>query len=355
MVNKVKRSESGMIVDPITLQPRRDAARRRNHHARVPNKRRANCGAGRQARRYFNQPRPALRGRLHAPRRRPDDAHSALSPCRSARRWKKARDILKRHKVEKLLVVDEAYTLQGLITIKDIQKKLEFPNAAKDSLGRLRVAAAVGVANDLEARAAALVKAGVDALVLDSAHGHSQGVLDALRYLKESFSVDVVAGNIATRRGGRGPRKPRRGPRSRWASGRALFARRGVVTGVGMPQLTAIMGVAEVAGAAGVPLIADGGVKMTGDVPKAIAAGADCVMVGSMLAGDDRSAGREHLARRAALQSVPGHGQSGCDGRVTDKRAALNATFKKTLKNSCPKASRAWSLTRGRSATCFTR
>ena len=112
-----------------------------------------------------------------------------------------ARDILKKHKVEKLLVVDDAYILRGLITIKDITKKLEFPDAAKDALGRLRVAAAVGVSQDLEARAAALVKAGVDALVLDSAHGHSQGILDALKYLKESFEVDVVAGNIATAEG----------------------------------------------------------------------------------------------------------------------------------------------------------
>ena len=221
-----------------------------------------------------------------------------------------ARAILRKHRIEKLLVVDDDYMLRGLITIKDIQKKLDFPQAAKDSLGRLRVAAAVGVSHDLEARASALVKAGVDALVLDSAHGHSEGILDALRYLKESFDVDVVAGNIVTADAaedliaqGADALKVGIGPGS--------ICTTRVVTGVGMPQLSAVMNVAEVAKDAGVPVIADGGVKMTGDVPKAVAAGADAVMVGSMLAGTSEAPGEDILREGRRYKAYRGMGSLG--------------------------------------------
>ena len=206
--------------------------------------------------------------------------------------------------------MDEDYFLQGLITIKDIQKKLEYPLAAKDKLGRLRVAAAVGVAHDLEARADALVKAGVDALVLDSAHGHSQGILDALSYLKESFEVDVVAGNIATAEAARALLE-RGADGVKVGIGPGSICTTRVVTGVGMPQLTAIMGVAEVTRDADVPLIADGGIKMTGDVPKAVAAGADCVMVGSMLAGTSESPGENILRDGRRYKAYRGMGSLG--------------------------------------------
>ena len=309
MVLKVKRSEAGMIVDPITLT--RDATLQQ---------------AEDMMREYRISGVPIVErdGRLEGILTNRDlrfetdyskrvenlMTRDNLVTVPVGTTLEQARDILKRHKVEKLLVVDEAYKLRGLITIKDITKKLEFPDAAKDGLGRLRVAAAVGVSQDLEARAAALVKAGVDALVLDSAHGHSQGILDALKYLKESFDVDVVAGNIATAEGaealieaGADAVKVGIGPGS--------ICTTRVVTGVGMPQLTAIMEVASVAREAGVPLIADGGVKTTGDVPKAIAAGADSVMVGSMLAGTTEAPGETILRDGRRYKAYRGMGSLG--------------------------------------------
>ena len=197
MVTKVKRSEAGMIVDPITLT--RDATlqqaedlMREYRISGVP----IIEGNGRLVGILTNRD---LRFETDY-RRRVEELMTKdnLVTVPVGTTLEQARDILKNHKVEKLLVVDDAYMLKGLITIKDITKKFAYPSAAKDDLGRLRVAAAVGVSGDLEARATALVRAGVDVLVLDSAHGHSQGILDALTYLKESFRVDVVAGNIAT-------------------------------------------------------------------------------------------------------------------------------------------------------------
>ncbi len=309
MVLKVKRSESGMIVDPITL----------HRHARLQD-------AENLMREYrisgvpIVEPDGKLVGILTNRDLRFEDDYSKPVEALMTRdklvtvpvgtTLEEAREILKSHKIEKLLVVDEAYKLRGLITIKDIQKKLDFPDAAKDALGRLRVAAAVGVSSDLEARASALVKAGVDVLVLDSAHGHSQGILDALSYLKESFSVDVVAGNIATREAaealigcGADALKVGIGPGS--------ICTTRVVTGVGMPQLTAIMNVAEVCRDAAVPLIADGGIKMSGDIAKAIAAGADTVMVGSMLAGTSEAPGEDILRDGRRYKAYRGMGSLG--------------------------------------------
>ena len=221
-----------------------------------------------------------------------------------------ARDILRQHRIEKLLVVDDKYLLRGLITIKDIQKKLDYPLATKDALGRLRVAAAVGVSHDLEARASALLDAGVDALVLDSAHGHSEGILDALRYLKESFNIDVIAGNIVTAEAaedlishGADALKVGIGPGS--------ICTTRVVTGVGMPQLSAVMNVATIAKEHAIPVIADGGIKTTGDVPKAIAAGADAVMVGSMLAGTTEAPGEDILRDGRRYKAYRGMGSLG--------------------------------------------
>jgi IMP dehydrogenase len=309
MVLKVKRSESGMIVDPITLH--RDATLQDAENlmaeyriSGVP----------------IVEPDGTLVGILTNRDLRFEDDYSKpvealmtkeqLITVPVGTTLEEAKEILRHSKVEKLLVVDDAFKLKGLITIKDITKKLEFPNAAKDALGRLRVAAAVGVSGELEARAAALVKAGVDALVLDSAHGHSQGILDALRYLKESFEVDVIAGNIATAEaardliaGGADGLKVGIGPGS--------ICTTRVVTGVGMPQLTAIMNVAEVASQADIPLIADGGIKMTGDIPKAIAAGADCVMVGSMLAGTSEAPGEDILRDGRRYKAYRGMGSLG--------------------------------------------
>ena len=309
MVNRVKRSESGMIVDPITLT--RDATLQdaENLMSRY---------------RISGVPIVESGGKLvgiltNRDLRFEDDYSKSVEDLMTKENLvtvpvgttlEEAREILKQHKVEKLLVVDEAYTLRGLITIKDIQKKLEFPLAAKDALGRLRVAAAVGVSNDLEARASALVNAGVDVLVLDSAHGHSQGILDALSYLKESFQVEVIAGNIATAEAAENLLE--RGANAiKVGIGPGSICTTRVVTGVGMPQLTAIMNVAEVTRPAGTPLIADGGIKMTGDVPKAIAAGADCIMVGSMLAGTTEAPGEDILRDGRRYKAYRGMGSLG--------------------------------------------
>ncbi|MCA9840163.1 MAG: IMP dehydrogenase [Trueperaceae bacterium] len=309
MVRKVKRSESGMIVDPITLgreaslQDAEDimAAYRISGVPIVEKDGRLVGILTNRDLRFETDFSQSVEDRMTK-----DD----LVTVPVGTTLEEAKEILRSHRVEKLLVVDDNYKLQGLITIKDIQKKLEFPDAAKDQLGRLRVAAAVGVSHDLEARASALVEAGVDALVLDSAHGHSEGILDALSYLKESFSVDVVAGNIATFEAAKDLIE--RGVDAvKVGIGPGSICTTRVVTGVGMPQLTAIMDVAKAAHEAGIPLIADGGIKMTGDVPKAIAAGADSVMVGSMLAGTTEAPGEDILRDGRRYKAYRGMGSLG--------------------------------------------
>ncbi len=309
MVRKVKRSESGMIVDPITLG--RDATVGDAH---------------RLMREYRISGVPIVEegGRLagiltNRDLRFEDDMSRGVTELMTAEHLitvpvgttlEQAREALRHHKVEKLLVVDDHFNLRGLITIKDINKAALYPNAAKDSLGRLRVAGAVGVSADLEARAAALIEAGADVLVLDSAHGHSQGIMDALSYLKESYQVEVVAGNVATaeaaadlvERGADGV-KVGVGPGS--------ICTTRVVTGVGMPQLSAILAVADVTRGAGVTLIADGGVKYSGDVAKALAAGADTVMMGSLLAGTTEAPGEELLREGRRYKAYRGMGSLG--------------------------------------------
>ncbi|MEJ2293026.1 MAG: IMP dehydrogenase [Deinococcales bacterium] len=309
MVRKVKRSESGMIVDPITLGPGATLAEAEHlmSEYRISGVPIIEPG-GRLIGILTNRD---LRFETDFGRRVEELMTSEnLVTVPVGTTLEKAREILRQHKVEKLLVVDDAYVLRGLITIKDIQKKLDYPNAAKDDLGRLRVAAAVGVSQDLEARAAALVEAGVDALVLDSAHGHSQGILDALVYLKESFEVDVVAGNVATAEAAtdlieRGADAVKVGV------GPGSICTTRVVTGVGMPQLSAILTIAERTREAGVPLIADGGIKFSGDVPKALAAGAECVMVGSLLAGTSEAPGEDILRDGRRYKAYRGMGSLG--------------------------------------------
>lgn len=309
MVRKVKRSESGMIVDPITLPPT----------ARV-----GDAEAIMSEYRISGVPIVAGDGRLlgiltNRDLRFVDDPSKGVEELMTREHLvtvavgttlEQAREILKRHKVEKLLVVDDDFRLSGLITIKDIMKRIEYPDATKDDIGRLRVAAAVGVSHDLETRAAMLVDAGVDALVLDSAHGHSQGILDALTYLKESFDVQVVAGNIATAAAARAL-VDRGADAVKVGIGPGSICTTRVVTGVGMPQLTAIMDVASVVADAGVPLIADGGIKQTGDVPKAIAAGGDVVMVGSLLAGTAEAPGEDILRDGRRYKAYRGMGSLG--------------------------------------------
>jgi IMP dehydrogenase len=217
-----------------------------------------------------------------------------------------AEEILGRRKIEKLPVVDGTGTLKGLITVKDIFKRRQFPDANKDERGRLRVAAAVGASPEVEARARELLGAGCDVLVVDSAHGHAEGVLESVALLRERFpEAQIVAGNVATREGARA--LVERGVDAvKVGIGPGSICTTRVVTGVGVPQLTAIMD--SVAGAAGAPVIADGGVKYSGDAVKALAAGASSVMMGSVLAGAEESPGESLLLEGRRFKVVRGMG-----------------------------------------------
>jgi len=219
-----------------------------------------------------------------------------------------AEHILHQHRVEKLLVVNDAYELKGLITVKDIQKKLKYPNASKDSQGRLRVAGAIGATGDYLERAAELVKFRVDALAIDSAHGHSSRVLEAVADVKKNFpDVDLIAGNVATYEGamalidsGADAVKVGIGPGS--------ICTTRMVTGAGMPQITAIAEAARAARERGIAIIADGGIKYSGDITKAIAAGASICMMGSLFAGVDESPGETILYQGRSFKAYRGMG-----------------------------------------------
>ncbi len=222
-----------------------------------------------------------------------------------------AKALLNKHKLERLLVVNDAFELKGLITVKDITKQLNFPNAARDATGRLRVGAAVGVGEGTEARVEALVAAGVDAIVVDTAHGHSKGVIDRVRWVKQNFPhVDVVGGNIATGAAalalvdaGADAVKVGIGPGS--------ICTTRIVAGVGVPQIMAVDSVATALRGTGVPLIADGGIRYSGDIAKAIAAGASTVMMGGMFAGTEEAPGEVILYQGRSYKSYRGMGSIG--------------------------------------------
>lgn len=213
-------------------------------------------------------------------------------------------------KIEKLLVVDKDYNLKGLITIKDIEKIKKYPNSCKDSLGRLRVAAAVGISKDTEERVRALVKTDVDAIVIDTAHGYSKGVIEMVKYLKRHYNLDIVAGNIATMdaaealvKAGVDAVKVGIGPGS--------ICTTRVVAGVGVPQLSAIMDCSKVYDKHGIPVISDGGIKFSGDIPKAIAAGANSVMIGNLFAGTEESPGEMVIYQGRTYKVYRGMGSLG--------------------------------------------
>jgi IMP dehydrogenase len=308
-VDKVKRSESGMIVEPVTLPP--DAlvadalalmARYKVSGVPITDERGVLVGILTNRDLRFetdtSQPVSALmttRNLITAP------VGTTLA---------EAEEILHRHKVEKLPIVDPAGRLRGLITVKDIQKRIEYPLATKDEQGRLRCGAAVGVGPDALERAAALVDAEVDVLVVATAHGHSRGVLDVVRRVKERFDVQVIAGNIATAEAaealidaGADAVKVGIGPGS--------ICTTRVVAGVGVPQVTAVFDCAEAASRYGVPVIADGGITSSGDIAKAIAAGADSVMLGSMLAGTEEAPGEVILVQGERFKEYRGMGSLG--------------------------------------------
>ena len=308
-VDKVKRSEAGMIVEPVTLQPSAlvgDALElmARYHISGVPIVDEAGILVGILTNRDL---------RFGADAAQPVSSYMTARDLVTApvgTTLEEATAILGRNKVEKLPVVDADGHLRGLITVKDIQKKVDYPDATKDERGRLRVGAAVGVGTDALDRAAALVETGVDLLVVDTAHGHSRGVLDVVRRIKSDWDVQLIAGNIATGEAaealidvGADAVKAGIGP------GSSCTTR--VVAGVGVPQVTAVFDVAEVAARHGVPVIADGGITTSGDVAKALAAGADTVMLGSMLAGTDESPGEVLLVQNERFKEYRGMGSLG--------------------------------------------
>ncbi|MDX2192733.1 MAG: IMP dehydrogenase [Gemmatimonadales bacterium] len=304
-VDRVKRSESGMIMNPITLgpdRPLREAAAlmRRFKISGVP----VVDGGGRLIGIVTNRDLQFERNLDQPIREAMTRANLVTAPVGTT--LDEAERILARHRIEKLPVVDGDGVLKGLITVKDIFKRREHPDANKDEHGRLRVAAAVGAGGDALARARALVSAGVDVLVVDSAHGHSDGVLTAVDRLREACpDVQLVAGNVATREGA--AELVRRGVDAvKVGIGPGSICTTRVVTGVGVPQVTAVMDAVE--GAQGVPVIADGGIKYSGDIVKALAAGAHAVMMGSMLAGTEESPGESILAEGRRFKMIRGMG-----------------------------------------------
>jgi len=287
-VEKVKRSESGMITNPVTLPPTAKVRQalevmRRYHISGVPiveDGKLVGILTNRDLRfeRNLDQPVSAV-------------MTTKLVTAKEGISLDEAVEVLHRHRIEKLPVVDEKGNLKGLITVKDIEKRTQFPNACKDELGRLRVGAAVGVSPDLEERSAALVERGVDVIVVDSAHGHSEGVLKAVEWLKSEYpDVDLIAGNVVTAEGTRDLIEAGADAVKVGVGPSAICTTR-VVTGVGVPQITAIYECAQEADKYDIPIIADGGITQSGDITKALAAGASSVMIGYLFAGTEESPG----------------------------------------------------------------
>jgi IMP dehydrogenase len=309
-VARVKRFEAGIVRDPITVTPEMPV--------------RDVIGITQQ---YRISGLPVVRGRevvgivtnrdLRFETRLDQPVSSIMTPrerlvtVREGASLEEAKELMHRHRLERVLVIDENFELRGLITVKDILKSTEHPQASKDEFGKLRVGAAVGVGPDSEQRIEALVHAGVDVIVVDTAHGHSQGVLDRVRWIKRNYSqVEVIGGNIATAQAalalteaGADGVKVGIGPGS--------ICTTRIVAGVGVPQITAISEVAEALAGSGVPLIADGGVRFSGDVAKALAAGAYSVMMGSMFAGTEEAPGEVILYQGRSYKSYRGMGSLG--------------------------------------------
>jgi IMP dehydrogenase len=308
-VDKVKRSESGMIVDPITMSPNdkiEDAVKLMAHYkiSGVPiteDGRLVGILTNRDLR---------FETRYHLPIREvmtKDD----LVTVPVGTTLEEAQRILHKHRIEKLLVVDKNQNLKGLITVKDITKKIKYPLSAKDNQGRLRVGAAIGATGDFLERMSELVRAKVDVIIVDTAHGHSTRVLDAVKEAKRRFpDMDVIAGNIATEEAARDLVKAG-ADAVKVGMGPGSICTTRVVSGVGMPQITAILACARAAQEGNVPLIADGGIKFSGDVTKALAAGANSVMIGSLFAGTDESPGETILYQGRTFKSYRGMGSLG--------------------------------------------
>ncbi len=316
-VDKVKKSESGMIIDPITISPEAKIAE-----------------ALELMKKYRISGVPVTKGHklvgilTNRDLRFETRMNLKVSEVMTKDRLitaplgttlEKAMKILQKYKIEKLLIVDKDFSLRGLITIKDIEKKIKYPNACKDKLGRLRAGAAVGV-GDYSDRVPELLKAGVDIIVVDTAHGHSQGVIDAVRAIRKKYpDLDVVAGNIATAEAAKDLIKAG-ADCVKIGIGPGSICTTRVVSGAGVPQITAVMDCSREAEKAGIPCIADGGIKFSGDITKALAAGASCVMIGSLFAGTEESPGETILYQGRSYKVYRGMGSIGAMERGSKDR-----------------------------------
>ena len=328
-IDKVKRSESGMIVDPVTVRPQSrisDAQEimKKYKISGVPvtsNGKLVGILTNRDLR-FETRFDLAVEKVM---------TKENLITVPVGTTLEDAEEILHRHRVEKLLVVDDTFHLKGLITVKDIQKKIKYPNAAKDGHGRLRVGAAVGATGDFLERAQELVRAQVDVIVVDTAHGHSSRVLEAVRLLKAKLpEVDLVAGNVATAEGARDLVKLGvDGVKVGVGPGSICTTR--IVTGAGVPQITAIGECVRATSTTSVPVVADGGVKFSGDVTKAIAAGASAVMIGSLFAGTEESPGETILYQGRSFKSYRGMGSLGAMAAGSGDRYAQEGEASKMV------------------------
>jgi IMP dehydrogenase len=330
MVRKVKRSESGMITDPITMGPDKTVGDALDLMAEyrisgipitTPDGDLIGIVTNRDLRFETDRSRP-IRDLMTS---------RNLITVPEGTTLEQAKQILHEHRIEKLLVVDRRGKLSGMITVKDIMKQIEYPHACKDSQGRLRVGAAIGSSGDYLERADALVRVGVDVLAIDTAHGHSKGVLDAVLRLRERYpDVQLVAGNVST--GAATAALCERGVDAvKVGQGPGSICTTRVVTGAGMPQITAITECARVASRFGIPIIADGGIRYSGDIAKAIAAGAHTVMIGSLLAGTEESPGETILYEGRSYKSYRGMGSIGAMQHGSGDRYFQGGTGRKLV------------------------
>ncbi len=330
MVRKVKRSESGMITDPITMGPDKTVGDALDLMAEyrisgipitTPDGDLIGIVTNRDLRFETDRSRP-IRDLMTT---------RNLITVPEGTTLEQAKQILHEHRIEKLLVVDRRGKLSGMITVKDIMKQIEYPNACKDAQGRLRVGAAIGASGDYLERADALVRVGVDVLAIDTAHGHAKGVLDAVVRLRERYpDVQLVAGNVST--GAATAALCERGVDAvKVGQGPGSICTTRVVTGAGMPQITAITECARVAARFGVPIIADGGIRYSGDITKAIAAGAHSVMIGSLLAGTEESPGETILYEGRSYKSYRGMGSIGAMQQGSGDRYFQGGTGRKLV------------------------
>ncbi|HEY9103382.1 IMP dehydrogenase [Chitinimonas sp.] len=327
-VSKVKRYESGVVKDPVTIKPDmlvRDviALTRQHKISGLPVVESNGQVVGIVTNRDLR-----FESRLDAPVSSIMTPREKLVTVREGASVEEARELMHAHRLERVLVVNEAFQLKGLITVKDIIKTVEHPNAAKDSLGRLLVGAAVGTGGDTEERVAGLVEAGVDVLVVDTSHGHSQGVLDRISWVKKNFpQVQLIGGNIATAAGARAlVDAGADGVKVGIGPGSICTTR--IVAGVGVPQISAVANVADALAGTGVPLIADGGIRFSGDISKALAAGAHCVMLGGLFAGTEEAPGEVELFQGRSYKSYRGMGSLGAMQQGSSDRYFQDSTSK---------------------------